>query len=245
MALYLIGIGLGDEKDITLSGLEAAKRCSALYLESYTSKLAEDVDLGRYYGKKIIKAKREDIENKASDIIDSAKDKDIGILVVGDPLGATTHISLLLEAKKKGIDVRIIHNASILTAVGEVGLELYKFGHVTSIPFNNKDIKTPIEIFKRNYKANLHTLFLLDLSSGKYMGIPEAADYLLSNGLDENLRAIGCAGIGSINAEIKAGNLRGLRQYKFTLYPQCLIIPAKKLHFMEQEALKLLDAGSV
>lgn len=38
--LFLIGLGLGDEKDITLKGLEAIKECDYLYLEAYTSILA-------------------------------------------------------------------------------------------------------------------------------------------------------------------------------------------------------------
>ena len=40
--LYLIGLGLGDERDITLRGLESVKRCSKVYLEAYTSILLVD-----------------------------------------------------------------------------------------------------------------------------------------------------------------------------------------------------------
>lgn len=35
--LYLIGLGLGDEKDITIKGLEAIGKCDIIYLEHYTS----------------------------------------------------------------------------------------------------------------------------------------------------------------------------------------------------------------
>jgi diphthine synthase len=35
--LYVIGLGLGDAKDITVKGLEIVKRCDLVYLESYTS----------------------------------------------------------------------------------------------------------------------------------------------------------------------------------------------------------------
>lgn len=38
--LYIIGLGLGDEKDITLKGLEAVKKCSQVYMEAYTSLLS-------------------------------------------------------------------------------------------------------------------------------------------------------------------------------------------------------------
>jgi diphthamide biosynthesis methyltransferase len=35
--LYVIGLGLGDVKDITVKGLEIVKRCELIYLEAYTS----------------------------------------------------------------------------------------------------------------------------------------------------------------------------------------------------------------
>ena len=37
--LYFIGLGLGNEKDITLRGLEAVKSCEKIFLENYTSVL--------------------------------------------------------------------------------------------------------------------------------------------------------------------------------------------------------------
>ena len=37
--LYMIGLGLGNEKDITVAGLEAVRSCDKLFLEHYTSVL--------------------------------------------------------------------------------------------------------------------------------------------------------------------------------------------------------------
>lgn len=34
---YIIGLGLGDPKDVTVKGLEVIKACERVYLESYTS----------------------------------------------------------------------------------------------------------------------------------------------------------------------------------------------------------------
>lgn len=34
---YIIGLGLGDPKDVTVKGLEIIKKCERVYLESYTS----------------------------------------------------------------------------------------------------------------------------------------------------------------------------------------------------------------
>lgn len=38
--LYIVGLGLGDEKDITVRGLEAVKKCDKVYMEAYTSLLS-------------------------------------------------------------------------------------------------------------------------------------------------------------------------------------------------------------
>lgn len=37
--LYFVGLGLGDEEDITLRGLKAVKSCEKIFLENYTSVL--------------------------------------------------------------------------------------------------------------------------------------------------------------------------------------------------------------
>ncbi len=238
--LYLIGIGLADGNDISLKALEIIKRCNFVYLESYTSKLQCNIQsLERLYNKRIIAADRNLVENKTKDILEKAKNKDVAFLIIGDVFSATTHIIMLLEAKKHDINTKIIHNASILTAVGETGLDLYKFGRTASIPFNNKEIETPVEIFKNNYKNNLHTLFLLDLDpiNNRFMAVSEAADYLIRNKVDK--KAVLCAALGSQDSLIKYDSLKNLRNIKIEKFPQCLIIPAKRLHFVEEEALEL------
>ena len=40
--LFLVGLGLGDETDITVKGLEAIRSCSHLFLDAYTSILGVD-----------------------------------------------------------------------------------------------------------------------------------------------------------------------------------------------------------
>jgi diphthine synthase len=43
-------LGLGDEKDITVRGLEAVKKCNKIYLEAYTSILGVKKEkLVRFY----------------------------------------------------------------------------------------------------------------------------------------------------------------------------------------------------
>lgn len=42
MVLFLVGLGLGSEKDVTVRGLEAIKSCSKVFLEAYTAVLGVD-----------------------------------------------------------------------------------------------------------------------------------------------------------------------------------------------------------
>lgn len=246
--LYMIGLGLGDEKDISVKGLEAIKKCDKVYLESYTSKLDCSLkEMEEFYGKEVIPADREMVEKKAEDtILRYADIGDCAFLIIGDVFGATTHLDLLTRAREKGIDYRIINNASVLTAVGVVGLELYKYGKVTSIPFDNDNVKVPYHVLGNNKVMGLHTLFLLDLNpkEGKFMSIKEAIDFLLriekeqgKNVLSGSTLGIGCAHIGSKDKKIVAGRLSELREEDFGRAPYCLIIPGR-MHFMEEEAIE-------
>lgn len=239
MALYLIGIGLNDEKDITLKGLEIIKKSDKIYLEQYTSRLSCHVDdikayLEKQYNKSVIDIKREGIEEKSDLILNEAKTKEISILIVGSPLSATTHFDLYLEAKKRKIKSYIIENASVINAIAITGLFLYKLGRITTIPFDNKDIKSPYEDYLKNKEIGLHTLFLLDIKDDKLMTAREGLDYLIRLGLNKNTLVIGCAALGSLEPEIKIGKAKDLIIKKF---PQCFIIPGK-LNFKEEEALE-------
>ena len=237
MTINLIGIGLSDEKDISVKGLETIKKCSKVYLESYTSLLQVSKEqLEKFYGKKIIIANRQQTENNMQRILDEAKKEDIALLIIGDVFSATTHINYSIECKKQNISLNIVHNASVLTAVGEVGLELYKYGKVTSVPF--ADSTTPITVIESNQKNELHTLVLLDLDpeKKKFLTIAEAMERL---NIAQNEIIVACARLGCSNARIVAGNAEEIRKTDFGNPPYCIIIPAPKLHFVEEEALQL------
>src|SRR3989344_5389791 len=235
MALYLIGLGLHEEKDITVKGLEAVKKCSKVYLENYTSQLNSPLeDLEKFYGKKILPADRKFVEETES-ILKEAKEKDIALLIIGDVFAATTHIELFIQAKKQNIQIKIINNASVLNAIGITGLSLYNFGKVTTIPRNNKDIKSPYEVYLKNNELGLHTLFLLDIQGDYLMPAEEAAAYLIRQGLPRDTKCVACGGLGSDDPDIRYTILDNVYINKF---PQCLILPGK-LHFKEEEALEL------
>ncbi|KAL1501141.1 hypothetical protein ABEB36_006525 [Hypothenemus hampei] len=163
---FIIGLGLGDCKDVTVKGLEIIKKCDRVYLEAYTSILTCGTEaLEEFYGRKLIVADRDLVEQGADEILFDANRQDVALLVVGDPFGATTHTDLILRAEEKGIEVQIVHNASIITAVGCCGLQLYNFGETVSIPLW-LDEWQPDSFFDKivkNFKNKLHTLCLLDI----------------------------------------------------------------------------------
>lgn len=239
MTLYFIGLGL-YEQDIPYRGLKILKKCVSVYLESYTSKLIDLSAFKKLTERDIILADRNLVENQAEDtILKDCEKGDVAFLVMGDPFSATTHNDLMLRAKEKKIDVKTIHAGSVITAVGITGLSLYNFGKITSIPFENKNVKTPIEVINNNLKSGMHTLVLLDLdpANNRYMTVKDALTYLKNLGLKENM-CIGCAALGSPEPEIKSAKASELIKKSFSKFPQCLVI-CGNMHFKEEEALNL------
>ncbi|XP_031633158.1 diphthine methyl ester synthase [Contarinia nasturtii] len=163
---YIIGLGLGDPKDVTVKGLEIIKSCERVYLESYTSILTcGQAALEEFYGRPLIIADRELVEQGADEILKDAANVDVALLVVGDPFGATTHTDFIIRAKEQNIKFQVVHNASIMNAVGCCGLQLYSFGETISIPYWS-DTWQPDSFYdkiKVNVANNFHTLCLLDI----------------------------------------------------------------------------------
>ncbi|KAM7258855.1 hypothetical protein ACFE04_014596 [Oxalis oulophora] len=263
--LYIIGLGLGDEKDITLRGLEAVKKCDKVYLEAYTSLLSFGLstqNLENLYGRPIIIADREMVEEKADQILDQAKTTHIAFLVVGDPFGATTHSDLVVRARNMGVCVEIVHNASVMNAIGICGLQLYRYGETVSIPFFTETWKPDsfYEKIKRNRELGLHTLCLLDIKvkepsleslcrgrkeyePARYMSINTAIDQLLEieektreSAYNEDTECVGFARIGSEDQKILAGPMKQLREVDFGAPLHCLVIVGKT-HPVEEEML--------
>src|SRR3989339_989981 len=167
--LYLIGLGLNIE-GISRFGFEILQRCKRVYLENYTvdfpytiGELQEVIFQGKT--KKLLLANREKVENL--ELIDEAKKMDVALLIYGSPLTATTHISLIQEAKALEIKYKIVYSASIIDAVAETGLQLYKFGKIASMPkWNPEENFAPesfMEIIQQNASMKAHSLILCDI----------------------------------------------------------------------------------
>jgi len=246
--LTLIGLGLFDEKDVTLRGIDAAKAADVVYIELYTNAWRGKNGLEKIIGKKIIELKREDLEQRAAKIINEAKTKDVVLFVSGDPLIATTHSTILNDARNAGIETKVIHNASIVSAIGETGLHVYKFGATATVPFPEKTSgKLPesvYDVLKSNKAEGLHTLLLLDITPERCMTPNEAIEILLElekkrgekNFTDET-EIIVFARAGASDSKIFFGNARELKGMDFGGPPMVMIVPGR-LHFSEREYLE-------
>ncbi|CAB4296181.1 unnamed protein product [Prunus armeniaca] len=266
--LYIVGLGLGDEKDITLRGLEAVKKCDQIFIEAYTSLLSFGLSsdglstLENLYGKPVTLADRETVEEKADQILSAAAASDVAFLVVGDPFGATTHTDLVVRAKKLGIVVKVVHNASVMNAVGICGLQLYHYGETVSIPFFTETWRPDsfYEKIQKNRGLGLHTLCLLDIrvkeptleslcrgrkqyEPPRYMSINTAIEQLLEvednrgeSAYDENTMCVGLARLGSEDQKIVSGTMKELQLVDFGAPLHCLVIVGKT-HPVEEEML--------
>ncbi|MBN2250649.1 MAG: diphthine synthase [Candidatus Altiarchaeota archaeon] len=250
--LYFIGLGLHDTGDIPLKGLEALKKCTEAYAEFYTNRYAGDIDeLGRLAGKKINVLRRADLEERPEEnVLKNSKASDVALLVPGDPMVATTHVDLIMRARKLGVETRIIHASSVYSAVGETGLQIYKFGKTSSLPYPEKSYfpTTPYDVLKDNLGLGLHTLFLLDIKADvdRYMTVGEGISLLLEMEEQKNQNVFTpdtlCVGVARLGGEckIKAARAKDLLQEDFGGPPHCLIIPGK-LHYLEREALEAFN----
>jgi len=252
--LVFVGLGLSDESNISLKGLMKAKEADEVFAEFYTS-LMSQLDLKKLedlIGKGINVVSRRDLEDEQGKrIFEVAKKGKAVLLVPGDPLIATTHVDLRIQAEKRGLRTSIVHGSSIVSAViGLSGLQNYKFGRSVTIPFTETDRvdATPYTVIAKNQEAGLHTLCFLDIRAEekRYMLVRDALKVLTileelkqERVITPSTLAIGLARAGSENPTVKADFVKQLQKFDFGKPPHSLIFPGR-LHFMEAEALVTL-----
>lgn len=206
------------------------------------------------------------VESNSDEILRDAATTDVAFLVVGDPFGATTHTDLVIRARQLGIPTRSVPNASILSAVGACGLQLYSFGQTVSMVFFT-DSWRPASFYDRvreNRAAGLHTLVLLDikvkeqslenLARGRrvfepprYMTAGTCAKQMLEVEADKaegvygpDSLAIGAARVGGKTEKFVAGTLSELVDADDILGPplHSLVLLGRRTHELEHEFVR-------
>lgn len=253
--LTFVGLGLWDEKDVSLRGLEAVKAADAVYAEWYTAHLggATPEKLVSFYGRDVAFLDRDPLE-RGEAILEEARTKNVVLLAVGDSMTATTHVDLRVRAAELGIPTRVIHGASIATAVaGLLGLMSYKFGRATTIVFPDGSYfpTSPYDVLRDNRARGLHTLTLLDLraSEGRYMSASEGAALILrmekerGEGVFSDASEVyAIARAGSPEPGVWRGPLAAMAKADLGPPLHTLVVPGA-LHFVEEAATRALAAS--
>ena len=174
--LWLIGIGPGDLGHMTERARSVARGCKKRYLEGYTAVLPTEQEallesvVGPWE-----RMMRPSVESPKA-LLDESRNDSVALLVVGDPMQATTHIDLEARCMEEGIGFEIIPGMSATSlAVSLSGLQSYKFGRQVTLPYPYGDYlaTSPLEMILRNLEGGLHTLVLLDLDpTGMGLDIP-------------------------------------------------------------------------
>ena len=249
--LWLIGLGPGDLQQMTVSALDAARSADYRFLEGYTALLPPDevVNLEGLIGHWELRM-RSAVE-EPHDLLALAQTSMVALLVVGDPLQATTHVDLQIRCEEMGLPCHVEHGVSITTIVtGAVGLQSYRFGRQCTFayPYGDYLPTSPLEVILANRERDLHTLALLDLDPTG-MGEDEqspmtpeiAVDVLrmMANRLDvdvEDWTLVLCSDMGTDDARISVGTLDEISGVKGGRI-HCLLVPAS-LHDVEATALE-------
>lgn len=250
--LAFIGLGLHDEDGITVRGSEEARSADVVFAEAYTSTLAKGAldRLAVRLGKHIELLDRKAVED-GKRILDEAATKAVALLVAGDPMSATTHVDLRLRAERAGIRTVVVHGVSVMTAVpGLLGLQHYKFGRTTTLPFPQEGYSptSPYEVVEENLSRGLHTLVLLDIDAenARYMTASEGFHLLMDlerrvgHGLlKDDTIVCAVARAGGPDCVVRAGELRTMADRDFGAPLHAIVVPGR-LHFLEEEALQEL-----
>ncbi len=242
------GVGPGYQGGVLESLLRSADR---VYVDTYTVPGAGWlVEYARgIAGGRVVEAGRSLLEEGAARVVEEARGGLVVVLVPGDPLIATTHRSLVVEAARRGVRYRVVPGVSGVCAAASASLlDYYKFGRTVTVPGPWRMVKaySVVEYLLGNACLGLHTLLLLDIDPGGRQYPPgEAAGQLLSLA-----RELGADGLLS-GAPVLVVERAGLPGERVTLHslrglagdpgpwgePASLVVPGR-LHPSEREALE-------
>jgi len=248
--LTFIGLGLYDERSITVEGRDALADADRAFAEFYTSHLvgATVEDLSDAHGIDVEVRDRAGVEQHPEEILDAAEDEDVAFLTAGDTMISTTHVDLRLRAIERGIETRVVHGVTAQTAAsGLTGLQNYRFGKAVTLPFpyaHGADgvPQSVVDSIEANRERGLHTVVYLDIKAEReeYMTADVAAEMLTEDWAD--VLGVAVARAGSPDPTVAADRLSALAERDFGDPLHLLVVPGD-LHHLESDALATLGGA--
>lgn len=254
--LVLVGAGLSVDL-ITLRGVKRILEADVIYVDSYTSVTLGDLRsfLMSQAGREAVFLSREDIEEKYFETLikPALEGLKVVLIVPGNPLDATTHVALLSEASKRGVDFEVVPAPGIIpNALTMSGLMIYKMGKIVTLTYPKSGIVSeyPYDVIKDNDSRNLHTPLLteIDLEKGVMMQVKEAVEILLQlesmrgeRVLSESRKAVAVSGLGGNKQRICFGTLKDLIELPAHEGPHTIIMTSPKMHFLEEEVTQIIS----
>jgi len=252
--LTFVGLGLYDERSVTIEGRDAIREANRVFAEFYTSRLVgTDLDaLETFHDTTIEVRDRAGVERDPEPVLEAAESADVVFLTAGDTMVSTTHTDLRIRAEERGIETRIVHGTTAQTAAGSLtGLQNYRFGKATTLPFETAHggdgvPDSVVATIEDNRERDLHTLVYLDIkvddphwadSDDTYMTATQAAELLRGEFPDQ--LAVVVARAGSPDPLVAADTLASLATQDFGDPLHLLVIPGE-LHPIEDEALSAI-----
>ncbi|BBG23865.1 diphthine synthase [Sulfuracidifex tepidarius] len=246
--LYFIGMGLSRSL-MTNKALDIIRKADVIIYDTYTSfscDISPDYVRSLTSGK-VIEANRDLLENRSAEVISLAKEKAVVVATVGDPMIATTHVSMAIEARKAGVKVSVVPGVSVhCYLISKSMLSSYKFGKSVTIVYPSYGIMdtAPYSVIKSNRSLDIHTILYLDIREGKFMTPNEAVSLLLQmedmrkeNVIKEDDVIVVGSRLGCEDEAVVSLSLSEAKKYDFGKPPHILIFPSN-LHYMEADALK-------
>lgn len=266
--LTFIGLGLYDERSITVEGQEELATVDHAFAEFYTSRLlgATVQELEAFHDLDIDVRDRVGVEQDPEPILEAAAEGHAAFLTAGDTMISTTHTDLRLRAHERGIDTRVVHGVTAQTAASSLtGLQNYRFGKAATLPFpyahGGEGVPdSVIETIEANRERGLHTLVYLDIkvgdvpavgrdgvgTSGSAEGDGDREEYMTADTAAamlaedwEDVLGVVVARAGSPEPVVAADRLSVLGERGFGAPLHLLVIPGD-LHHVEADALREL-----
>lgn len=252
--LYLVGMGLSP-RYLTLEAQEVISKADIVLVEEYTSRL-DIPELSAILKRDFKLVTRKDLEEFSGRTILSMlnEGKNVALITPGDPLIATTHVTLLIEAHRAGFEFHVVPGVSIIpTAATFSGLMVYKLGRVATVVYPKDGIlfEYPYDVIKLNDSQNLHTLLLLEYDGEKGIAMRAVDALKILREIEERRRenvvvkdrlvAI-VASLGYPDFSICAGRLEEVEAMEISKVPQTLIFISPKPHPIELEMIEIVSS---